>query len=278
MPQNQFLEIQFQLLPEFQEIVIAELSELDFDSFWETEQGFSGYIFAHLYSELRLAELIEKYKAANITYEILTLENKNWNEEWEKNFEPIIIDDKCYIRAAFHKPRPEIPLEIVIDPKMSFGTGHHATTYMMVQQLFALDLKNKTVMDAGTGSGILAIVASKLGASEILAFDTDDWAVENSIENTSKNNCTNITVSQGTINECVPEGKKYDVILANITKNILTSESASYMESLQADGYLIISGFYTEDVKDLTSTFGGLQVVNTIERDNWASVIFQLKN
>ncbi len=273
----EFIQVDITAHADFLEMLIAELSENDYDSFWEKdENSFIAYIEKSLFTEQLFADLKKKYPDAQLSYQFEGMESKNWNEEWEKNFQPIIIADKCYVRATFHEPKPEYPLELIIVPKMSFGTGHHATTSMMIEHLLLLDVKDKKVMDVGTGSGILAIAASKLGAREIYAFDFDEWSVENSTENLELNHVKNVQIEKGTINELLPL-PGYDVILANITRNILLEEISSYVSCLNTGGYLAISGFYKEDISafnPITTKFN-LATEKTLIRDNWASVLFR---
>jgi ribosomal protein L11 methyltransferase len=273
----EFIQVDITAHADFLEMLIAELSENNFDSFWEKdENSFIAYIEKTAFNEQIFADLKKKYPDSQLSYQFEGMESKNWNEEWEKNFQPIVIADKCYVRATFHEPKPEYPLELIIVPKMSFGTGHHATTSMMIENLLALDLKDKKVMDVGTGSGILAIAASKLGANEVYAFDFDEWSVENSVENLELNNVTNVKIEKGTINELLPL-PGYDIILANITRNILLEEIGSYVSCLLSGGYLVISGFYKEDISafDPITNQYNLLTEKTLIRDNWASVIFR---
>jgi ribosomal protein L11 methyltransferase len=273
----EFIQIDITASADFTELLIAEMSELRFDSFWEKSDGeFTAYIEKTFFDEQLLKDLQKKYPDAGISYQFSALESKNWNEEWEKNFQPIVVANKCYVRSTFHEPRPDYPLEIIIEPKMSFGTGHHATTSMMVEQLLSLDLGDKKVMDVGTGSGILAIAASKLGAANILAFDIDEWSVENTAENLGFNKVTNVQILQGTIAEVKPQGK-FEIILANITRNILMEEIPTYLTFLEERGYLIVSGFYKDDIASFESKIETwhLKPIQTIIRDNWASILFQ---
>ncbi len=273
----EFIQVDITAHADFLEVLIAELSENSFDSFWEKdENSFIAYIEKSLFDEHVFAELKKKYPDSQLSYQFEGMESKNWNEEWEKNFQPIVIADKCYVRATFHEPKPEYPLELIIVPKMSFGTGHHATTSMMIEHLLMLNLKDKKVMDVGTGSGILAIAASKLGASEVYAFDFDEWSVENSSENLELNQVTNVKIEKGTISELLPL-PGFDIILANITRNILLEEINLYVSCLKSGGYLAISGFYKEDISafDTFTTQYGLITEKTLMRDNWASVLFR---
>ena len=272
-----FTQVEIKCNPDFIEILIAELSEANYDSFWEKDDGFIAYIEDQQFEEKGLRELNVKYPEANISYSFAGLESKNWNEEWEKNFQPIIIANKCYVRSTFHDKKPEIPLEIVIEPKMSFGTGHHATTSMMLEHLLEIDLTGKRLMDVGCGTAILSIAASKLGANPIFAFDIDDWAVDNSVENLQINHIRNIIILKGTIAD-FQISSKFDVVLANITKNVILEETEKYFRVLEPDGLLILSGFYEADLKDIEDKLKqyGFLKRNLKVKDNWASCSFIL--
>ncbi len=263
--------------PEFSEILMAEVAEAGFDTFIETEKGFEAYVEGSQFDQQTLSFIQEKYKHVNpLLFFQDRIEKKNWNEEWEKNVDPIIVDDKCLIRAAFHKIEKEYPYEIIITPKMSFGTGHHQTTHLMISRQMKMDHQNKRVMDAGCGTAILSIMASKLGAKEVEAFDTDAWSVENGEENASNNNCSNIHIQLGKIKEVKLEGK-FDIILANINKNILLSEMGIYDSYLAKDGQLLLSGFYVHDIEDLKKEASKYQLKEIAhdERETWACLLLQ---
>lgn len=275
----EFIQVDINCHPDFFEIIIAELSENGYDSFWEKdESSFIAYVEKGIFDRVVIDALKSKYPEAQISFQYEGMESKNWNEEWEKNFQPIVIADTCYVRSTFHEPKPQYELEIIIVPKMSFGTGHHATTSMMIEHLLNIDLKDKKVMDVGTGSGILAIAASKLYAKEVYAFDFDEWSVENSVENMELNHISNVKIEKGTINELLPL-PGFDVILANITRNVLLDEMHAYVSCLNKNGYLAISGFYKEDIPlfDPIAIKYGLQPEKTLIRDNWASILFTKK-
>jgi ribosomal protein L11 methyltransferase len=200
---------------EFSEILIAELAEIGFDTFQENENGFEAYVEEEKFDHAALNELKEKYSPlTELTFSFEQIEKKNWNEEWENNYQPIIVDDRCLIRAEFHKIEKKYPYEITITPKMSFGTGHHQTTYLMIKAQMDIDHQSKRVMDAGCGTAILSVMASKLGAREVEAFDIDEWSVINGKENLEINNCRNINLQQGKITEVDLKGK-FDIILGS---------------------------------------------------------------
>jgi ribosomal protein L11 methyltransferase len=263
--------------PEFSEILMAEIAEVGFDTFVETEKGFEAYVEEKKFDAEQLDEVKEKYKAVNpLLFFWDTIQKKNWNEEWEKNLEPIIVDDRCLIRAEFHKIEKKYPYEIIITPKMSFGTGHHQTTHLMIKNQLDMDHANKRVMDAGCGTAILSIMASKLKAKEIEAFDIDEWSVINGKENIENNHCPNIQIYQGKIDEMKFRGK-FDIVLANINKNVLLAEMGLYSSYLETGGQLLLSGFYTKDICDLLkeASMHGLSEVNRDERENWAALLLR---
>lgn len=275
-----FIEVKINCSPTVAEILIAELVAIGYDSFQELDSGIDAYVEQDAFSESRLKEIIQKYSSEeSITYSFGLLEDKNWNEEWEKNFQPVIIGEKCIVRASFHSPDKNYLYDIVINPKMSFGTGHHETTSMMISHQLELNHQGKTVMDAGSGTGILAILASKLGASVIDAFDIEDWAFENLKENTTLNNCLNVFVGKGTIATVSLREKTYDIILANINRNVLLEEMANYSSRLKQKGTLVLSGFYVEDIPlvETEANSHELVKVSSKEQNKWASLVF-IKN
>jgi ribosomal protein L11 methyltransferase len=254
------------------EILIAELGEKPFESFIETDNGFSAYIQKELRTEDILNDIyLLSSPEFTISFIVEEIEQVNWNEEWEKNFEPIDVDGKCHVRAPFH-PKTNAEFDIVIEPKMSFGTGHHETTHMMIQHLLETDVTNLKTLDMGCGTAILAILAEMKGAKPIDAIDIDNWCYLNSIENAERNNCHEITVYEG--DATLLKDKNYDVIIANINRNILLNDMQQYVDSLKKDGILLLSGFYTEDIPfiDASCTEKGLTFVKKFERNNWVSL------
>jgi ribosomal protein L11 methyltransferase len=265
--------------PLFSDILIAEISQAGFDSFLENENGFEAYAEVDRFDQSRVDEIKNKYNQVTpLSFSWDRIEKKNWNEEWEKSYEPIIVDDRCVIRAEFHQIEKEYPYTITITPKMSFGTGHHQTTYLMIKAQMDMDHKNKMVMDAGCGTAILSIMASKLGAKKVEAFDIDEWSVINGKENIAVNNCEHITIRQGMISELIFDDN-YDVILANINKNILLHELPQYVSYLNPDGFVLLSGFYERDIPDLMERAHQYQLkhISSNVRENWASLLLQLK-
>ena len=254
------------------EILIAQLGFAGFESFVENEDGVTAYIQEADWNAEILANIqILNSTEFKITFKEEVIEQTNWNSEWEKNFNQIQVDEKVSIRAPFHE-NPNLEFDIVIEPKMSFGTGHHETTHMMVQQLLELDLTGKKVLDMGCGTGILAIFAEMKDAKQIDAIDIDNWCYENSLENVKRNNCVNISVFEGDASLLID--KKYDVIIANINRNILLSDMNSYMNCLNKKGIILFSGFYKEDipVMDAEVSKYGLKLDKVIERNNWVSL------
>ena len=256
------------------EILIAELGEKAFESFIETETGISAYVQKDLWSETILEDIqILDNPEFKINYTFEEIEQVNWNEEWEKNFEAIEVDGKCHVRAPFHE-KTNAEYDIVIEPKMSFGTGHHETTHMMIQHLLETDLVGKKTLDMGCGTAILAILAEMKGAHPIDAIDIDNWCYLNSIENAERNNCKHISVYEG--DASLLKGKKYDVIIANINRNILLNDMQQYVNCLNENGILFLSGFYTEDIPVISEscTAKGLTYVKQFERNNWVALKF----
>lgn len=257
------------------EILMAELAEVGFDSFEDTPTGIKAYIPKDSWNEQILQDI---YLLSNpeftISYQITEIEQVNWNKEWEKNFSPIVVEDLCTVRANFH-PVPNTRYDIVITPKMSFGTGHHETTYMMLQQLLPLSLEGTKVLDMGCGTGILAIMAALRGARDITAIDIDPWCVENATENVQQNNCSFITIKEGDVS--LIAGEQYNLILANINRNILLSDIPAYTQALLPQGLLLVSGFYEEDLPAIKEKCQevGLTYLSHIERNRWVSAKFQ---
>ena len=254
------------------EILVAELGELPFESFIESDLGIVAYIQKQFWTENILDDLhILSSPEFQIFYTIEEIDQVNWNEEWEKNFEAIDVDGICHVRAPFH-PKTDAKYDIVIEPKMSFGTGHHETTHMMIQHLLETDVKGKKTLDMGCGTAILAILAEMKGAQPIDAIDIDNWCYLNSIENATRNNCTKITVYEGDADLLID--KKYDLIIANINRNILLNDMQTYVDCLNKEGILLLSGFYNEDIPfiDASCTEKGLTYVKKFERNNWVSL------
>lgn len=272
-----YTRLQVSCNPDFSEILMAEVAEVGFDTFMETDAGFEAYVEEANFDAVLLEAIRERYaEQTPVVFALDRIEKRNWNEEWEKSYEPIDVEGKCLIRAAFHNPSARHAYEIVITPKMSFGTGHHQTTYLMVKNEMDMDFSDKRVMDAGCGTAILSIMAMKLGAREVEAFDIDEWSVINGQENIEVNSCQNIRLQQGTIREVSLSGK-FDIILANINKNVLLAEINIYQEYLRGGGLLLLSGFYTHDIADLLAEASryGLTEMRRDERETWAALLLR---
>lgn len=254
------------------EILLAELGETAFESFVETEDGITAYVQKALWEDDILAGIyILKAPEFQISFTIEEIEQVNWNSEWEKNFEPIDVDGRCHVRAPFH-PASGAEYEIVIEPKMSFGTGHHETTHMMIQHLLETDVTGMKTLDMGCGTAILAILAEMKGAHPIDAIDIDEWCYLNSIENAERNNCQHITVYEG--DASLLSGKRYNLIIANINRNILLQDMNTYVDCLEPGGTLLLSGFYEEDIPfiDASCVENGLIFATKHSRHNWVAL------
>ncbi|MBM6888716.1 50S ribosomal protein L11 methyltransferase [Bacteroides caecigallinarum] len=258
------------------DILSALTAEIGFESFVECEGGMQAYVQQSLFDEEALKGIISDFpiQDTEITYTITEPEDKDWNEEWEKNFfQPIVIDNRCVIHSTFHKDYPKAEYDIVINPQMAFGTGHHETTSSILGELLDADLKGKSVLDMGCGTSILAILASMRGADPVTAIDIDDWCVNNSRDNIALNNIDNITVELG--DASLLEGRKpFDVIIANINRNILLNDMAAYTACMHKGSEIYMSGFYVQDIEAIRSKGEslGLKFVHYREKNNWAAV------
>ena len=269
-----YLEFNFKINPlqPWNEILMAELIEIGFDSFTEEYDGVLGYIQKDIFNENELKNIpLFQNDNVKIQYSYEEMPNINWNEEWEKNFSPINVEDKVLIRAEFHEPNPKMH-EIVIQPKMSFGTGHHPTTHLMIQQMLDMDLENKKVLDMGCGTSVLAIFAKQKGAGRTVAIDIDEWSVENSKENAERNN-VELDIELGTADNLGKE--KFEIILANINRNILISDIPTYVSVLENGGKLLLSGLCFFDVDDILEvcTEQNLKLEKKIQREEWVSLL-----
>ncbi|TGV04315.1 50S ribosomal protein L11 methyltransferase [Flavivirga rizhaonensis] len=256
------------------EILIAELGYSGFESFVENETGVTAYIQKEEWNESILEDVqILNSDEFEISFTFKEIEQTNWNQEWEKNFNPIVVDDMCSVRAPFHD-KPNTKFNIIIEPKMSFGTGHHETTHMMIQHILKNDMADKSVLDMGCGTGVLAILAEMKGAKPIDAVDYDNWCYLNSMENVARNNCQYITVIEG--DATVLKNKKYDIIIANINRNILLNDMETYVSCLNENGSLLLSGFYNDDIPMITDECEKhlLKFEEKLERNNWVSLKF----
>lgn len=272
---NDFIKISFPgLQPEQKDILIAQLSDAGFEGFEEVADDLNAFIPADKYDGELLHELLFKYQ---LPYNHELIKEVNWNQLWESSYEPVVVDDFCRISASFHPPGTLETYQIVITPKMSFGTGHHATTYMMIQQMRNLEFREKRVCDFGTGTGILSILAEQMGAKEIIAIDNDSWSIANARENIGMNNCSHIKL----INSSVIDIKgSFDVIFANINRNVIIEHINSLNQKLARGGVLIISGILRSDEDELMKICSkyGLQSENRLEKNDWLSMRFVKPN
>jgi ribosomal protein L11 methyltransferase len=257
------------------EIIVAVLADSGFESFVETETGLLAYVPENLHKVSTVEKAISKVRTrSDISYSYKRIVQQNWNTIWESNFEPIFINNTIAVWAPFHEKKEKYKYEIIIEPKMSFGTGHHETTSLVMSQMLNIDFYNKTILDMGCGTGILAILAHKLGATDITAIDNDEWAFENSKENIEKNNCTSITVLLGDVT-AIPQ-KQFDIILANINRNILLDDISKYSSVLKNQGELLLSGIYSEDLQAIETECkkNDLTIQNHLEKNKWVCGLF----
>jgi len=259
------------------DVLAAQLGEIGFESFLETETGIEAFIQEPLYREDDLFEVTKSFED-DFTFEVISeiIKSQNWNEVWEKNyFKPLIINNECVIRAPFHTDFPKAKYEIIIEPNMAFGTGNHETTTMMVETILETEMTNKNVLDMGCGTGILGILASMKGAGKVTAIDIDEWSFNGANENAVLNNIVNMTVKQGDAGLLGAE--KFDIILANIHKNVLINDLPAYSKVLKSGGLLVMSGFYTEDMQDIktTSEKSGLKENGYKTKNNWVAYSFK---
>lgn len=257
------------------EVVLAVLSELGFESFLETNRGLEAYIQETNWSPDLLDELYPlSENGFDIRWSLSSIPPENWNAVWESDFQPIIIENQCAVRAHFHEPI-QVPYELVITPKMSFGTGHHQTTYMMLNYLLQHPPKGQSLLDMGCGTGVLAILAEKLGAEQIYAIDVEPWCYQNTVENIATNGCQHIIAAEGDRNQ-IPE-KEFHTILANINMNVLLLDIPLYAGQLHPNGSLFLSGFFTQDIPAIESKANqnGLQLIDYQTKDNWVAAHFK---
>jgi len=264
---------------ELTEILMAELAELPFETFEDEENKLTGYIRSDAFSEQHILSILDEFKERGIPipWTKETYEPQNWNENWEKNFEPIFINEDCIVRAPFHTLDKAYQYDLIIQPKMSFGTGHHETTRLMIKHILEIDFSDKNVLDMGCGTSVLAILSGKLGANEILAVDNNEWAYENSLENIAVNKISNLRVLLG--DEGCLLGKNFDVILANINRNIILEHIPIYADCLPQNGLLVTSGFFQDDLMQIQAKAEdcGFNVLSVLTENNWVSVKFVKK-
>ena len=258
------------------DVLASELGEIGFESFTSSESGLTAYISEKLFDTNTINEKLTQFPLEPVTIEFTSelIISKDWNEAWEKNyFQPIRIGNECIIRASFHEAVPDITHTIIIDPKMAFGTGNHETTFLMISEMLKLDLEGKELLDMGCGTAVLAILAAKKGAARIEAIDIDEWAYNNALENIETNNTPNVKIYLGGAEQIAPLGK-FDVVFANINRNILLNDMAHYSACMKPNGVLYMSGFYTEDIPAIAEscTNNRLKLVSYAEKNNWVAV------
>jgi ribosomal protein L11 methyltransferase len=250
-----------------QEELIALFDDHSATGFEQTDEKLIAYFVEEDFIKDEALKILEGYQ-----YDISKVEEQNWNEVWERNFHPVIVDDFCAVRAHFHEPVKAVEHEIIITPKMSFGTGHHATTYMMIEQMRSIDFQNKTVFDFGTGTGILAILAQKLGAASVTAIDVDEWSIENAIENLERNNCSDIDLQLSTLIPSI----QFDIILANINRNVILQYMPYLKETLKYGSLLLLSGLLAADEIDISKACAShnISLQKKLEKGGWISLLF----
>ncbi len=278
-----YLEFTFHTLPcteTVNDVLAAVLGDIGFESFTEAEEGIKAYIQEKLFDEEALKTALDDFPISDtrITYAATEAEDKDWNEEWEKNFfQPIVIGHRCVIHSTFHKNVPQAEYDIIINPQMAFGTGHHQTTSLIIEALLDADVEGKTVLDMGCGTSILAILAAMRGARSVTAVDIDDWCVENSKDNVRLNNIRNISIEQGDASSL--EGKPpFDLLIANINRNVLLNDMPAYIRAMHPGSEIYMSGFYTDDIPLLQEKARelGLQFMEAKEKEHWAMAKFIL--
>ena len=241
------VDIKIREVDPFTEIIIAKLNLIDYETFYENENGVKCYIKSQNFNKEKLLEVLDEVSTkVSLEYYFNEIPQKNWNEEWEKNFDPIEINSKCFVRSKFHQSNDAYDNEIIITPKMSFGTGHHETTFLMLNEMYNLNFKEKLILDVGCGTGILSILSSQKGAKKVVGIDTDEWAYQNSLENSDLNGIDNINFFKGDIS--IVLDSKFNIILANINTNVILDEISKYYDLLLKNGDLLISGFLKQDL------------------------------
>jgi len=268
----EYTEIDIRLKPvvPFADILVARLNEIEFESYCEDEAGVKAYVQTHLLDENAVKEIInEVARLCELSFTITKVKQENWNKKWENNFEPVHINDKCVIRAHFHAAFPDLEHEIIITPKMSFGTGHHETTSLVMNEMFGIDFTDKSVLDMGSGTGVLAILAAKLGATSLVGIDFDEWAHENALENAEINAISTISFIHGDADAI--GDSTFDIILANINRNIILQDIATYVKAMNTKSEIIFSGFLKEDIPLILekSEQLGLELVVLKNKNKW---------
>ena len=272
-----FIELSVEAPRELADILVAELAEVGFDTFEDNDAGFCAYITEEAFNSDAVEEIVARYSGiGNLTHSHRVITRQNWNAEWEKNFQPLVIADRVSVRAPFHPAPAGVDYDIVIMPRMSFGTGHHETTALMLENQLGVDHRGRRVLDMGTGTGILAIMAELLGARQVLAVDTEPWTVENARDNAAENQCRNIECRLGGVETLVDEAP-FDLILANINRNVLLEDMHEYARLLPSGRPILFSGFYEEDLAQITAEAArqGLRYQRHRTLRNWVSALFE---
>ena len=260
----------------YSDIITAKLNEIEFESYQETDSGLQAYIQKTHFNEELVNDAFKVLdKQVDFNFTVKEIQQQNWNADWEGSFDPIYINEQCVIRADFHS-ETNLPFELIITPKMSFGTGHHATTFLMVNELFGLELKEKTVLDMGSGTGVLSILSEKLSAKNCIGIDIDDWAAKNAKENAVLNACKNTEFELGDVSKI--EDRKFDVILANINRNIILADLDKYCTALNVEGDILLSGFYKGDEHLIVEKAEelSLKLIASKEKENWILLHFKI--
>lgn len=263
-----YIQISIEANEARQEVLIGELSELGANGFEQTETHLLAFFDEESFPSYEVNNLLQQD-----VYTTQTVEQQNWNAVWESNFQPVVVADFCAVRAPFHEPATGVQHEIVIMPKMSFGTGHHATTWMMMEQMRDIDFRGKQVFDFGTGTGILSILASMLGAAHVVAIDNDEWSIENGIENLERNGCTNVDIH---LASTVPQ-QKFDIILANINRNVILMHMEQLAAAVVSSGLILFSGLLEADEHDINAAAVkfGYKLLRKNTRNGWISLLYQ---
>jgi ribosomal protein L11 methyltransferase len=272
-----YFAVDFRVIPHapWSDLLISELGGIGFESFVETDSGFTAYLKKEDFNGPKLENVAALYSTnCTINWTINEIEATNWNQQWESSFKPVEIDNRCVVKAPFHTIEKVVKYPIELTPKMSFGTGHHQTTYLMLSNLLDYEVENKSVLDMGCGTAVLAILAKKMGAKEVLAIDNDNWAYHNSLENIALNHCNDILVELGDSNNL--SGRAFNIILANINKNILLQDIRRYVGALKSNGMLMLSGFFVQDIEEIEkeAVRNGLRRIACNDKDNWATLQF----
>ena len=279
---NDYTKIEFKVTPNEEvatDVLAALLAEVGFESFVPNEEGLEAYVPHNLYDESNITAVIENFplEGYTITYNSEFIEGEDWNAEWEKNyFQPIVLGEECVIHSTFHTDVPKARYDILIDPKMAFGTGYHQTTCHMLRAILASDMNGKSVLDMGCGTALLAILARKHGATDVVAIDIDEFAYENAKENVVLNNTPDIEVRLGGA-DAIKEDDCFDYVIANINRNILLADMVNYVRCMHPGSQIFISGFYTEDMEVLKEEAArhGLRYIGYAEDNRWAMMKFE---